>query len=91
MFENDSVERGTYHFEGTLFQNIKQAVPEYYSTFNGVRRWFNGRDGPWFKANPIKGLHSHPEIQKELTPEQKETFEILDTRLIGIWNLVNDS
>jgi len=41
-------------------------------------------DNTIFDSKPLEGLHKHPEVQAELTDAQKETFDILDTRLLGM-------
>merc|ERR1739848_418754 len=41
-------------------------------------------DNTIFDSKPHEGLHKHPDVQAELTDAQKETFDILDTRLLGM-------
>jgi len=39
---------------------------------------------PMHPMKPLKRLHHHPEVQARLSTEQKETFDILDRRYLGM-------
>jgi len=45
--------------------------------------WIKGNDA-WTRAKPIEPLHRDPRIWDQLSAEQKETYDILDTRNLGM-------
>jgi len=75
-----------------IFPNFK--TMDYYHTdsirlYNPLkweRIFFESGNDTWHRAKPVEGLHKDPRIQDQLSEEQKETFEILDRRLLGMPN-----
>lgn len=45
--------------------------------------WVKGNDS-WTRRQPVEPLHRDPKIWNQLNEEQKETFDILDTRNLGM-------
>lgn len=45
--------------------------------------WIKGNDA-WTRSKPVEPLHRDPRIWEQLSDEQKETFDILDTRALGM-------
>lgn len=45
--------------------------------------WIKGNDA-WTRSKPIVGIHRDPRLWNQLSEDQKETFDILDTRNLGM-------